>query len=519
MKSAMLHFASFLLSFILSMGVWAQPITALPRSIPEAEGVSSTDLINFLDAAAKYSGKFEFHSVMVLRHGKVVAEAWWAPYRPDLKHTLYSCSKSFTATAVGFAVSEGKLHLTDKVISFFPEYAPKEVSPYLAGLTIKDLLIMGVGMDPDPSFRLAVNEDNWINGFFNTPILNRPGTKFLYNSLGSYMAGAIVQKVTGQTLVEYLKPRLFDPLGIEGMDWETELLGYNAGGWGLRLKTEDMAKFAQLFLQKGKWNGQQVLPEGWVEEASTKKILQKPDISSESRDKDDWAQGYCYQMWRSRYNSYRGDGAYGQYMLVLPEQDAVIAVTAEVADMQAEIDLIWEYLLPAFKDTPLPESADSKVLASRIQKLELRRAKGKAESAMAKQLGKKCYKFQPNELHLKRMDFGIKNEIYTVTLMTDEGKKYPIEFGANRWLQGTTKRLGPYLVDGIKNQFVGLPPSIVAGSFGWVDDHTLQLKLRYIESPHSETFTCHFDNENLTVDYEKSNDFGGKKLMIAGASK
>ncbi|MBI1227179.1 MAG: serine hydrolase [Bacteroidetes bacterium] len=520
MKSAKALFLFLLLGLFFETSILAQVGGSLPRSSPEAQGVSSTHLLNFLDAAAKFSSKYEFHSLMVLRHGKVVAEAWWAPYRPDLKHTLYSCSKSFTATAVGFAIAEGKLRLSDKVITFFSEYVPKEVSPYLEALTIKDLLTMSVGMDPDPSFTLAVTDDNWIKAFFNTPILNQPGTKFLYNSMGTYVAGAIVQKVTGQTLVQYLKPRLFDPLGIGGMDWETDLLGYNVGGWGLRLKTEDMAKFAQLFLQKGQWNGKQILPKGWVEEASTMKILQKPEITQEARDKDDWAQGYCYQMWRSRHNSYRGDGAYGQYMLVLPEQDAVIAVTAEVADMQGEIDLIWDNLFPAFGgDSALPENADTDLLRQRLKKLELRKAKGKVDSPMVSQLDKKCFQFSSNDLQLKQMDFDFEGDVFTLTLIEQDGKKYPIKFGANRWETGTTKRLGPYLVSGIKNQFVGLPPAKIAGSYGWIDENTLQLKLRYIESPHSETFTCQFDAGKVKVVYEKSNDFGGKKIEMIGEQK
>ena len=135
--------------------------------------------------------------------------------------------------------------------------------------------------------------------------------------------------------------------------------GINTGGWGLRLKTEDMAKFGQLFLQKGNWNGKQILPASWVEEASTAKIMQDPDAPQSKRDSSDWVQGYCYQMWRCRHNAYRGDGAFGQYMIVMPEQDAVIAITAETADMQEEINLVWKYLLPALQDDVLPADAAS----------------------------------------------------------------------------------------------------------------------------------------------------------------
>ncbi|MGZ8554329.1 MAG: serine hydrolase domain-containing protein, partial [Chitinophagaceae bacterium] len=270
---------SLLLLFTVQLN--AQTI-AIPRSTPEAEAVSSKGIIKFLDAMDKSEN--EMHSLMILRHGKVIAEGWWRPYRPDLKHTLYSLSKSFTSTAVGFAVSENRLTVNDKVISFFPDKLPEKISDYLAQLTVKDLLSMSVGQDPDPTFAVASKDTDWVKSFFAVPILNKPGTVFLYNSMATYMLSAIVQKLTGQKIVDYLKPRLFTPLGIKGMDWETDLMGVNTGGWGLRLKTEDIARFGQLFLQKGKWNGKQILPASWVTEATSFAIDNAPGASQSKKD-------------------------------------------------------------------------------------------------------------------------------------------------------------------------------------------------------------------------------------------
>ena len=320
---------------------------SLPRSNPETEGVSSQNILDFLEAAG--NSKHEFHSIMILRHGKVIAEGWWAPYRPDLKHTMYSVSKSFTSTAIGFAVSEKRLTVDDKVLSFFPEYAPDSISPNLAELRVKDLLSMSVGQSTDPTGMVVSRDSNWVKGFLALPIPYKPGSRFLYNSLATYMLSAIVQKLTGQKIIDYLKPRLFEPLGITGMDWEIDPMGRNVGGWGLRVKTEDMAKFGLLYLQKGKWNGKQILPEAWIEEATTKKIDQAPAATDSVRRVNDWVQGYCYQFWRSRYNSYRGDGAFGQYILVWPEQDAVVIITSETSSMQGELDLVFKHLLPGFK--------------------------------------------------------------------------------------------------------------------------------------------------------------------------
>ena len=166
---------------------------------------------------------------MLVRHGKVISEGWWKPYSPDLKHTMYSLSKSFTSTAVGFAVQEKLLTVNDKVISFFPEEVPDTISTNLAQMTVKDLLTMSAGMDPDPTFRVAGKEGSWVSIFLRTPVLNEPGSKFLYNSLATFMLSAIVQKVTGEKVIDYLTPRLFEPLAITGADWEVNPQGINTG--------------------------------------------------------------------------------------------------------------------------------------------------------------------------------------------------------------------------------------------------------------------------------------------------
>nr|WP_321521413.1 ChbG/HpnK family deacetylase [uncultured Macellibacteroides sp.] len=321
---------------------------ALPRSTPEAEKVSAKGINNYL-IAAKESGQ-EIHSLMVLRHGKVVAEHWMGDNAPDKNHILNSVSKTFTATAIGFAVAENRLKVTDKVISFFPNDLPSEISPNLAELEIKDLLSMTCGHATDPTSSIRKGDTSWESQFFATPFVHKPGTKFVYNSLGTYMLSAIVQKVTGQKVIDYLYPRLFCPLGIAGAEWQTSPSDVNCGGWGLFIKTEDMAKMGQFLLQKGKWNGKQLLPEAWFDEATSIHIMQPEANAGKLKPKDsDWVQGYGYQVWRCRYNAFRADGAKGQFIVVLPEKDAVIVTTANVDDMQAELNLIWKYILPALK--------------------------------------------------------------------------------------------------------------------------------------------------------------------------
>jgi CubicO group peptidase (beta-lactamase class C family) len=322
---------------------------SLPRSTPEIEKVSSKGIIDYLQAV-KESGQ-DLHSLMVVRHGKVIAEHWFGDHAADKNHVMHSVSKTFTATAIGFAVAEKRLKVTDKVISFFPNDLPDRVSPYLAGLEIRHLLTMSVGHDSDPTDKLDSSVTNWERMFLATPIQHKPGTKFIYNSLATYMLSAIIQKVTGEKLIDYLTPRLFEPLGISGAEWHTSPTGVNIGGWGLFIKTEDMARMGQFMLQKGNWKGKQLLPTTWFDEATRAHIKQAPQWTKPgAKEADsDWMQGYGYQLWRCRNNAYRADGYVGQFIIVIPEKDAVVVTTANIQDMQAEINLIWKHLLPAMK--------------------------------------------------------------------------------------------------------------------------------------------------------------------------
>jgi len=508
---------SVVISFLVlvtGLRVSAQKST-LPHSTPEAEGVSATGISNFLDAAAK--SKNEFHSFVFMRHGKVVAEGWWNPYSMNLKHSMYSCSKSFTAAAIGFAVTEGKVKLDDKVVSIFPDDVPANVSPNLAELTVKDVLIMSDGQDPDPT-TVIPPKDNWVKEFLATPVVNKPGTKFLYNSMGTYMLSAIVTKVTGQTVIDYLKPRLFTPLGITDIDWEVSPQNINTGGWGLRIQTEGMAKFGQLYLQKGMWNGKQILPASWVEDATTMHIMQDPNASQGKKDSSDWLQGYCYQMWRCRHNAVRGDGAFGQYIIMMPDQDAVLAITAETPDMQDEINLVWQYLLPAMHDGKLPadKNADDQ-LNQKIAALALPPAVT-ATTNPVMDINGNTYAMQPNDKKIQSLTFNNKAGVITLGIETD-ARTYSFDFGNAKWQEGNTTLPGPYLVAFEKGFYKNMPPLKVAGSFAWKDGVTLELTLRYIESPHTAKLVCKFTGNNVSVDYYNSFDYGKRKVTLIGEIK
>ena len=499
----------FLLSTVI---VSAQ--SKLPRSNPEAEGVSSDSIIKFIEAVG--NSPHEMHSIMILRHGKVIAEGWWKPYSAELKHTMYSVSKTFTATAVGFAVAENRLSVNDKVVSFFPTQLPDTVTTNLSELTVKDLLSMSVGQQPDPTFLAITGSSPWVSSFMRMPVVNKPGTKFLYNSLGSYMLSAIVQKVTGERVVDYLRPRLFEPLGIEGMDWEIDPTGINSGGWGLRIKTEDMAKVGQLYLQKGNWDGRQILPAAWIEEATTKKIDQEPEMPQSKRDSSDWNQGYAYQIWRSRNNSYRADGAFGQYILILPEKDAVIVITSESPNMQDEMNVVWKHLLGAFKEKALPSSKSTYDLKQKLSKLSLP-PPPKSSSRIEKVISGKTFSIESNDMNIAALSFNFRDNTCFVGLKTDTAV-YEIPFGNGEWKPGVTNRKGPNLVARAKGHFVGLRPPKIVSAYQWKDDNTLELKIRYIESPHTEIIVCRFDGNNMTAEFGNSfdNNPANKKPPLKG---
>ncbi|TWT39295.1 serine hydrolase domain-containing protein [Blastopirellula retiformator] len=337
----------FLLALLWTSAAVAQEknvsTSVLPRSTPEAEGVSSAGIQAFIEAADQEISSL--HSFMLVRHGKVVAQAWWAPEAADKPHVLWSLSKSFTSTAVGLAIADGKLSLDDKVVKFFPNLTPKDPSENLKAMTVRDLLTMNAGHHDELNWR---EQPHWAKAFLNHPVPHKPGTHFRYNTPATYMLSVIVQKVTGETVLDYLTPRLFEPLGISKPVWDQSPQGESIGGYGLYLKTEDIAKFGQLYLQKGKWNGQQIISADWIAMATSKQVPNGDTPDS------DWNQGYGFQFWRCRHNAFRGDGRDGQLCIVLPDQDAVIAITANTSDMKAELNVVWDHLLPALHEEALP---------------------------------------------------------------------------------------------------------------------------------------------------------------------
>lgn len=463
----------------------------LPRSTPSAQGVSADGIAALIDRFA--ARDIQLHSCMVVRHGCVIAEAWWRPYAADTPHMLFSLSKSFVSTAVGLAVHEGHLSLDDGVAALFPDDLPQAVGPNLAAMRVRHLLMMGTGHHADATGRMVSAEHgNWARAFLGLDIEHAPGSTFVYNSGASYMLSAIVQRVTGLTLVEYLTPRLFQPLGIEGAVWESSPQGVNAGGWGLSLKTEDIARFGQLYLQHGWWNGQAVVPESWVAAATAWQIANGAGAG-------DWAQGYGYQFWRCRHGAYRGDGAHGQFCLVLPEQDAVVAMTGGTRHLQGVLDGVWDLLLPAMAGG---DAAQDAALSERLARLSL------APEGPGKGLGTgglvsgRTYRFEPNAAQLESLTLEFTADGCCAVLQ-QAGTVRRIVGGFGAWRFGVTE--GP----------TGPGSTVCAGLAAWEPDGGLRLDWYFVRTPFGRTMRVRSAGDGVVV-HDRANVGADAGAVVRG---
>ncbi|WP_430378728.1 serine hydrolase domain-containing protein [Streptomyces sp. B1-3] len=450
-------------------------MTSLPPSTPAAQGVDAAGVQAFLDALES-DPRIEPHSLMLLRHGKVVASGWWSPYAPERPQLLYSLSKSFTATAAGLAAAEGLIRLDDPVISYFPEFEADVTDPRSRAMLVRHVASMASGHEAETVDRaLARDRDELVRGFLLIPPDRDPGTVFAYNQPATYTLAAIVQRVTGQTLTEYLRPRLFEPLGIGDTAWIRDRTGREIGFSGLHATTDAIARLGLLYLRGGVWEGERLLPEWWVAEATRTQIAHEvgPEVGW-----PDWQQGYGFQFWMARHG-YRGDGAYGQFCVVLPEQDAVLAITSETEEMQQVLDLAWEHLLPAFGSGPLTgrDAADA-ALADRLTRLALPPLGGKAVAAEGTTVFTPASGTCAEQPTLAAVEVGPGGRVTLV----DDGERLDLGDGLGK--DGWT------VVD---------EPLPVAVSGGWADAQTLVVDLAFLETPHHLLVTCSPDDRTFTA--------------------
>ncbi len=429
------------------------------RSLPAAEGVRASDLAElyrYLEDPA-----LGLHSFMAVRHGKVIAEAWWNPYAPEKPHTLFSASKSFTGLAVGLAAEDGLLSLTDKVVSFFPERLPARTGEYMEKMTVKDLLTMSTGFAKDPhDFPWPRPDDvngtgahcchagielpliDWIRGFFDHYVSYEPGTEFVYSTEASYMLSAIVQKAVGCTVSEYLNRKMFIPMGIGEPFWEESPDGVSCGGWGLMLTTEELAAVGQMMLNGGVFNGRRILPEAYIRDATS------PHVSTAHLGRP-FCNGYGYQIWLDdREGTYMFQGAFGQILAVIPGKDMVLSYTsgANRPERDKVWNHIWELLLDRVDKEPAKEAEAEKRDQAELNRLtagmKIPAAKGKPSWEMPE---KAVYSGREYLLGDNRLNFsmfsmkfaGNPGETDRLTMEVPEGR-FTVPVGYGCFAQGKT---------------------------------------------------------------------------------
>jgi CubicO group peptidase (beta-lactamase class C family) len=449
--------------------------SSLPRSTPADQRVDPAAILSFLDAVDARPD-IEMHSLMVVRHGRVVAEGWWAPYSAGRPQLLYSLSKSFTSTAAAFAQAEGLLELDDTVVSHFAEFDADITDPRSRSVKIRHVASMAAGHTREMlAEAIARDREEPVRGFLLIPPDRDPGTVFAYSQPCTYALASIIQRNAGMPLTRYLRPRLFDPLGIGHVGWHTFPPGREQGFSGLHARTEDIAKLGLLYLQGGQWEGAQLIGEKWVAEATSKQVG-NPDEPD-----PDWREGYGYQFWMSRHG-YRGDGAFGQFCVILPEQDAVIVTTACTIDMQAVLDAMWAHLLPGLGTvSPGARSAHDQ-LSARLAHLGLPACPGAPAPAdwgpwtgetftiATSAAGTQVQSFLTSIQVARQADGWQMSLIEPANALT-----FPV--GAGAWT----------ISDHADRNGETIP---VAASGGWLDDRTLRAEVIFLETPHRMDITC-----------------------------
>lgn len=490
------------------------------RVAPEAVGIPSASIEKLLDRLEE--GWTEPHGLMIMRHGKVCAEGWWAPYAPGLRHGLQSHTKTYAATAVGIAYTEGLLKLTDRIIDIFPEESPKDPSENLKKLTVRDVLCMGCGMDtmPRPS-------KDWIREFLATPVNHTPGTTFMYNSTGSTLLGAIVRKLTGLGLHDYLKPRLFDKIGIDGdnLYWMTMPDGMEIGGGGLYATTEDNLRLMKLYADGGVWEGERILAEDYVKLATSMQNDSATERAVNPPAEDNFV-GYGFQIWMCRPRGvYRADGAMGQFTIVFPDRDMLLAITENASGStggtmpQKALDTIWEWLysLPEPAVEALPENGEAAAhLARRMRCLALPAPKRSPESPMQAKIRNVTYRVTDG--YLSFLDAGM------ARFMSGSEPPAPVETVRLSFETGgcvLTAVVGGETLE-IKAATNGtqaenrLPeiPSIALCSGIWERKNTFAVTMRMVETCNARFFVFRFTDTGAELVTYGNHPFASQKNVI-----
>lgn len=475
------------------------------RVAPEAVGIPSAALEQLLDELE--SGFTEMHGLMVMRHGKVCAEGWWAPYAPGLRHGLQSLTKTYAATAVGIAYTEGLLKLEDRILDIFPEEAPEHPSENLRKLTVRDVLCMGCGMETMPG-----PTKDWIREFLATPVVHEPGTTYMYNSMGSTLLGAIVRKLTGLGLHDYLTPRLFEKIGIDpdSLSWMRLPDGMEVGGGGLYSTTENNLRLMKLYAGGGVWEGERILAADYAAKAvslqneSATEALGNPDAL------DNFV-GYGFQIWMCRPEGvYRADGAMGQFAIVVPDKDMILSIneTATGAHWaQKTLDTVWAFLEKIGPEDALPENAEASLrLKRRMERLALPAPAFSPYSGMAEEVSGAWFQVTSGKLTWRQ------NAVHWMSGWEGPGgmERFRLRFLADScvmtYVQDGVEKTVAIATDGTRRLNLlpeeGSPISKLVLSGHWSKPNTFTVTARWIETCFEEQYHFAFTGDAASIRLE-----------------
>ena len=481
----------------------------LERIIPSEAGLSSESILKYINALEK-SGT-EMHGIMIARHGKVCAEGWWKPYSPMLRHGLQSLTKSYVSAAIGILRDEGKIELNERLFDILPEYMPQNPSENLKLVTVHDMLCMSSGLETMQDR----TKETWVHDFFASPFVNRPGTKFFYSGIVTSVLGVALRKKTGLGLMDYLKPRLFDRIGIvsENLKWIEHPDGMEYGGGGLFATTEDNLRLGMLYLNGGAWDGGRILSEDWVKKASAKQM----DSSCEGP--KDNSVGYGYQMWMCQpKGAYRFDGAHGQFTIMIPGLDMAISINqfAVGETVQKTLDLTWDYI-----KTAEDEGSGTDELERKLSTLSLKRERTSYPGIKEQELYNRAFELEPNGLSLipgvyNMLSHKVPKGIERIRFIKGKG-----ELIADFRMAGKDYVLHVSMdgVDRLSNVYAAHDlPEMVYANGNWNENDELELNLRFIETCYSFKFIITAENNKIEVTAFVMEPFlpgGFKKIKIS----
>lgn len=494
-------------------------MTSLARALPREKGVDSRLLAGFLDTVA--AEKMELHSFLIYRSGAIVAEGYWHPYAADRLHMQHSSTKSWTATGIGFLIDDGLVKFEDKVVTFFPDDLPPQVSEHLAAMTVRDLLTMRTGHKTGISGgEWRGSRESWVKAFFREEVSDPPGKTFIYSSASSYMLSAIVTKVTGRTLHEFLEERLFAPLGMGKILWDLSPEGFNTGGNGLRCVSEDVVKFGVLHLNKGVRDGTRILSKEWVEAATSnqvdevwmgaldgKRFLAPGTPGAAPAEK---REGYGYQWWMTAHGGYRASGLYGQQCIVLPEQDAVIVFTGGLKPRDPRLmDAVYSQIIPALSGKADAEADEA--LEVRLKNLAMDVPDGVPASPTSEAVNGNIYVAEENDAGIKAIELSFDGSLVSLRLEDHRGS-HIVTASCNGLHEGSTTMTGNTLHHEYQPDLM-----VCLANAAWISDRHLQLQWRFVETAFCDTVDCRFGDEGMTFDRQVNTNAGPLRMPTVTA--